>query len=275
MATLQQRTFTSAALGRAMPYTVIVPPGYDPSGTTRYPALYLLHGMSGSNSEWLDFGLQEQLTALITTGAIIPMLVVLPQGDFSYWVDHVAGDKLAWGTYTAIEVVREIDSRYPTVADRQARAVGGLSMGATGAAQLALNFPGTFAIAGAHSITLRTYQQTAVDFPFFGTAAQFAQRDPILLAQSHPEVARTLDLEIDVGESDPWLPRAKVFDQTLASLGVPHLFRVWPGGHDAEYWSSHIPDDLSFYSDSFCGRPPITGKPASVPRTTLLGCRRP
>ncbi|GAC1485945.1 MAG: hypothetical protein NVS1B1_00720 [Candidatus Limnocylindrales bacterium] len=274
VAALQQRSFASAALGRTMPYTVVLPPGYNPSAAIRYPVLYLLHGMSGSNSEWLDYGLQEQVTALSTSGAIIPMLIVLPQGDQAYWVDHVGTDRLAWGTYTAVEVVREIDTHFPTIPDREARAVGGLSMGAHGAVQLAINFPNAFGIAGAHSITLRTYAQTAAALPFFGTAAQFAQRDPILLAQAHPDTVRSLDLEFDSGDLDPWLPRAIVFDQTLTNLGLPHLFRSWPGGHDAAYWGGHLPDDLAFYSASFCGRPLVPGKPTRTPKITPVGCAR-
>src|SRR5437867_3133913 len=147
-------TFKSLALGRAMPYSISLPPGYAPSKRV-YPVLYMLHGMSGTNDEWREYGIFDAADRMIRSGEIRPLIIVLPQGDKAYWVDHaLPTDQEAWGRYMAKDVVADVDARYRTVADLAHRAIGGVSMGAHGAVQLALNYPDTFSIVGAHSLVL-------------------------------------------------------------------------------------------------------------------------
>lgn len=124
---LLDRTFFSATLGRAMPYFVYLPVGYAESGT-RYPVLYMLHGYGGSNTEWIGYGLPETADHMMNAGEIPPMIIVLPQGDQAYWVNHANGGE-RWGDYTARDVVQQIDATYRTIPDAPHRAVGGLSMG--------------------------------------------------------------------------------------------------------------------------------------------------
>ena len=59
-------------------------------------------------------------------------------------MDHaLPTDKEAWGRYMAKDVIANVDARFRTLADAPHRAIGGVSMGAHGAIQLAMNFPGT------------------------------------------------------------------------------------------------------------------------------------
>src|SRR5439155_23085134 len=51
-------TFKSLALGRAMPYSIYLPPSYATSKHA-YPVLYMLHGMSGTNDEWREYGILD------------------------------------------------------------------------------------------------------------------------------------------------------------------------------------------------------------------------
>src|SRR5207249_1888463 len=140
-------------------------------------------------------------------GAIAPFIIVLPQGDQEYWVDHVIdartganGEK--WGTYTAKEVVPLIDARFRTLARADARAVGGLSMGGHGAMQLALNFPGIWGAIGAHSPSLRPEGDAPT---YLGHGAEFAARDPLSLTKARPELARDYAWWVDSGDVDPWV----------------------------------------------------------------------
>lgn len=246
---IETGTFPSAALQRVMPYATYLPAGYDADAQTRYPVLYLLHGLSGSNEEWQQYAVPQAADQLIESGEIPPLLIVFPQGDQAYWVDHANGGP-RWGLYSARDVVREIDARYRTLANRRYRAVGGLSMGADGALQLSLNYPDAFGVAGAHSPVLRRFG----DAPsYFGDQAQFAARDPYTLALARPQVARTITLWIDIGEGDPWRPRILAFHDALTAAGIPHTLREYPGSHSAEYWSSHAPDYLRFYGAALCG----------------------
>jgi S-formylglutathione hydrolase FrmB len=236
--------FYSSLLGRTMPYFVFLPPGYEASGL-RYPVLYMLHGLGGTNEEWLNYELFTQAERLMLAGEIAPFIIVLPQGDYEYWVDHVDGP--AWGRYTAEEFVAEVDDHYRTVRDRGYRAVGGLSMGADGALQLALNYPEVFSIAGAHSPVLKRYEDASA---FYGPRERFELYDPMTMVQRDPQTAGRIRISIDVGDIDIWLANAVAFHELLDRLGIEHEWQVWPGEHDYIYWTAHAPDYLRFYGAS-------------------------
>lgn len=244
---LHERTFWSEALGREMPYAVYLPPGYDPASPRRYPVLYMLHGLGGNHlEEWPGYGLLDAAASLIASGELQPLIIVLPEGEDGYWVDHANGGP-AWGTYLARDVVAEIDGRFATLTSPGGRAIGGNSMGAHGAIQLAINFPGVFGVVGVHSPTLRTFEEAP---PYFGDRSAFEARDPARLVRTHPEIARQLRIWIDVGDRDPWGPRTAALHQLLLDEGIPHQYTVMSGAHDDEYWTAHVRDYLRFYGST-------------------------
>lgn len=245
-ARVEERTFFSAALERTMPYLAYVPPGYDSDPWRRYPVLYMLHGIGGLNTEWISLGLLTSADEMMRTGEIPPFLIILPQGDQSYWLDHADGGP-KWGTYTAQDVVREVDTTYRTLPDSQHRAIGGLSMGAHGALQLAINFPGVFSIVGAHSPTLRRRSELAA---YFGDEAYFNAHDPVHLYQDHPDIARGLLVWLDVGLDDGLGPSIEAFQQQLELNQIPNILRRYPGDHSWDYWGSHVPYYLRFYASA-------------------------
>jgi enterochelin esterase-like enzyme len=247
---LQTLGFTSEALGRPMPYSIYLPPDYATT-TRRYPVLYMLHGMGGSNQEWSSYGLVDKADKMIRSGDLPPMVIVLPQGDKAYWVDHAGIDKEAWGRYMAKDVIAEVDAHFRTIADASHRAIGGVSMGAHGALQLAMNYPGTFTVVGAHSLVLRPYNMAPT---YFGQPADFAKRDPVQMAPAKAELLRSMDLWIDIGDKDPWVSFAQQFDGELATLKVPHTWHMWSGDHSGSYWSAHLADYLKFYGSSLTRR---------------------
>ena len=241
-------------LSRSFPYLVHLPPGYDTSGTARYPVAYLLHGGSGLNTEWVDYGLLDAADQLMGTGAIRPFIIVLPQGDQEYWVDHVIdrstganGEK--WGTYAAREVVPAIDLRYRTVASPAGRAIGGLSMGGHAAMQLPMNFPGIWGAIAATSPSLRPEGEAPT---YLGFGVEFAARDPLALIKAKPDVARQYAWWIDSAVMDPWLRPATAIHRALDELGIAHEWSTPPGDHSARYWSAHVEDYLRFYASVLC-----------------------
>jgi enterochelin esterase-like enzyme len=141
-----------------------------------------------------------------------------------------------------------IDTRYRTQPERNARAIGGMSMGAHGALQLAMNHPDEFGIVGAHSLALRKQNEA---FDFFGQGADFQARDPVSLCKGQAATAQRLQLWIDVGTDDGWSAAATAFHQQLQSEQVSHAWHLNPGAHDDAYWSSHVSDYLAFYGAAF------------------------
>ncbi len=243
----EDRVFASPSVGRDLHYLIYLPPGYTNNPAQRYPVLYMLHGRGGSYTEWANYGLLDSATRLIQTEAIQPFIIVMPQGEQAYWVDH-ANNGPRWGAYVARDLVAEVDGRYRTLADRAHRAVGGVSMGGCGALQLAMNFNDVFGIVGAHSPALRTHD-TAPDY--FGDQAWFDAHSPVPLFKTYPDRARALKLRIDMGAQDTWSPAAEAFHQQLVAEGVPHSWLSRSGGHSSDYWAAHVDEYLHYYSSAF------------------------
>ena len=241
------RTFSSAAVGRTMPYRVFLPPDYHAASRAaeRYPVLYLLHGMGGRYDEWSGYGVEEVANELHKNGKLPRMILVAPQGGLGYWMNQLDGAQ--WGDYVARDLVQHVDATYRTVARREGRAVGGLSMGGHGAVQLALTYPDVFGTAGAHSPSIRTEDSAPA---YFGSGADFARRDPISLAHT-ARFTSPPRIWIDAGKDDPWKDRAEELHQALRARGWPHEWHVYEGGHDGWYWGDHLWEYLPFYAESF------------------------
>lgn len=242
-----QSRFWSQSLGRQMPFRIYLPPGYESDTSVEYPVLYMLHGLGGSNADWQNQGLFDAATAMISRGEIPPMIIVTPEGESGYWVDHYKNGP-RYGSYISKDLVSFIDANYRTKAYGSARAIGGLSMGGHGALQLALNNLGEFGIVGAHSVALRTKEQA---FDFFGDISYYQAHDPMSITATQTGRVRPLRLWIDIGLSDPWLARAEQYHQLLGRLGVNHVWKTWAGDHNGAYWSAHVPDYLRYYGSSF------------------------
>jgi enterochelin esterase-like enzyme len=241
------RSFRSDVLGREMPYRVYLPPKYDApeEAARRYPVLYLLHGMSGRYDEWSGYGVEEVANELLADGKIGRTIIVLPQGGQGYWMNQDGGTP--WGDYVVHDLVQHVDATFRTQPRREARAIGGLSMGAHGALQLALNHPTVFGIAGAHSPSLRTREDAPA---YFGSDAGFADRDPITLVREAPSLAPPY-IWIDAGRKDFWRPGAEALHEALAERGWGHEWHVLPGEHDGWYWGEHLWEYLQYYSSAF------------------------
>jgi len=140
---------------------VLLPKGYDASGATRYPVLYLLHGALGGYKDWVDNGAVEAL-------GDAPYIVVMPDdgrdGSYSDWYGMLPGatDPVpSWETYHLSELVPFVDRTFPTIPDRAHRFVAGLSSGGGGATKYAIARPGLFGAVGSFSGAV----DTDIDYP--------------------------------------------------------------------------------------------------------------
>lgn len=141
----------SVSLGRPIPYAAYLPRGAEPglskaAGDRVWPVLYLLHGHGDTEMAWLKLGrIKATLDRLIAAKAVQPLIVIMPMGGNSWWVN----DARARGygpVFTAVteDLVNGIDARYPTLKCRAGRAIGGLSMGGFGAALAGVTYPQRF-----------------------------------------------------------------------------------------------------------------------------------
>ncbi|HXD23675.1 MAG TPA: alpha/beta hydrolase-fold protein, partial [Gemmatimonadaceae bacterium] len=79
--TVRTDSFWSQALGVHKHVEVYLPPSYADHPDRRYPVAYYLHGMFGSETDWVKLGhLDATMDSLIATG-MPEMIVVMPDGD--------------------------------------------------------------------------------------------------------------------------------------------------------------------------------------------------
>ncbi|NWJ44241.1 MAG: hypothetical protein HXX08_00035 [Chloroflexi bacterium] len=238
--------FYSSILSKQMSYRIYLPPDYYKYPTRHYPVLYMLHGLSGTYQEWVDYGLLPTADDMIQTRQLNPFIIVLPLGEQSYWMNQ-QNNGPRWGDYMVQEVVQHVDTHYRTQANPQNRAIGGHSMGGHGSLQLALNNPDIFGIVGAHSPTLRTLDQALY---FFNDPKYYPTVDPVSLARTKNISSYKIFLDIGNADTD-WLPRFEEFRDLLISRYANLEWHIWTGNHGGDYWIAHVKDYLNFYANAF------------------------
>lgn len=238
----------SDILGKDLPYRIYLPPNYS-AGKDRYPVLYMLHG--NGDGLWMEWTSDNRIgvvtDALISHGDISPMIIVMPDGEHGYFMNHY-GDGERWQDYIVDEVIPFIDARYRTIADKAHRAIGGHSMGGTGALAIAFTHPEMFAAVGAHSPSLHWSSEGGPDY--FGPPEYYAKYNPLELAKTAPGLG-TLKIWVDFGNQDPWLAAGEILDPDLEARGADYEWHIFPGNHYNTYWVEHSPDYLRFYSSAF------------------------
>jgi len=136
---------------------IYLPPGYE-DGRERYPAVYFLHGFSGSGLGWIapsafTASVPERIDALIEQGSLPPFIAVFVDGwtrfGGSQYVNSEAVGR--YRDYVARDVVGWADLALRTIAKRESRAVVGKSSGGYGAYVMAAEESAVFAHVGAHA----------------------------------------------------------------------------------------------------------------------------
>src|SRR5262249_8386239 len=121
------------------------------------------------------------------------------------------------------DLIPFIEKTYAVKAEREARALAGLSMGGGQALNFGLNHLDTFAWVGGFSSAPNT-------------------RSPASLIKDHAEAARKLRLlYVACGSKDGLFKISQGVHTMLDEKQVPHVYRVIPGGgHDFRVWKSDL-----------------------------------
>lgn len=114
--------------------------------TSLKPVVYLLHGYGGNAKTWIS--MKPELKDIADRNDLI---FVCPDGKNSWYWDSPKDPSFRYETFVSGELVKYIDSKYPTVKDRSGRAITGLSMGGHGAMWLAFRHKDLFGAVGSTS----------------------------------------------------------------------------------------------------------------------------
>jgi len=217
---------------------VIVPEKAGP-----HPVLYLLHGLSDDHTAWRR---RTSLERYLTERSLI---VVLPDGHRSFYVNQPGPRGLAYEDHIIRDVVGFVDRTFPTIAARRGRAVAGQSMGGYGALMLAMRHPEMFSAASAHSAALSFAHDPIEDRPDVNALAENLpprEYDCFALAEKLRPGAERPAIRFDCGADDFLLDWNQAFHAHLDRLGIDHEYVEHPGGHSWDYWDAHLPQTLEF-----------------------------
>ena len=121
---ISYRYYDSKTLGTTRTLVIYTPPGFDMSGKTKYPVLYLIHGGSDTEETWTKVGRANLIADnLIAQGKAKPMIIVMPYGN-------VRPKPMPDFTKDVInDIIPFIESNFPVYTDSKNRAVAGFSVG--------------------------------------------------------------------------------------------------------------------------------------------------
>jgi enterochelin esterase-like enzyme len=220
--------YDSRTVGIKRKMLVYTPPGYSKDAT--YPVLYLLHGIGGDETEWVKGGPANViLDNLYADKKVLPMIVVMPNGRAS--ADPPPANPFEGNPFEAFaafegdllkDVIPFIESHYPARANREHRAIAGLSMGGGQSLNFGLRNLNTFAWIGGFSSAPNT--------------------KPVRQLIAEPATAnkQLRLLWVSCGDQDGLMNISRSFHQVLAEMKVSHIWHVDSGGHTWAVWRNDL-----------------------------------
>jgi enterochelin esterase-like enzyme len=225
--TVSIKYYPSNATGTTRRAYVYTPPNYERS-SGRLPVLYLLHGGDGDETVWTQFGRANLiLDNLIAEKKAAPMIVVMPFAYAYPWHAGVAGDKQRadFEKDLLTDLIPFVQSNYRVAADREHRALAGLSMGGGL----------TLAIGPRH---LDVFSRLAV---FSAGAGQTPEKTLADVGANARNVNNQLKLFwIGIGTEDTAIVGAKRTSDFLSSAGIKHTYKTAPGAHTWIVWRKFL-----------------------------------
>ena len=211
---------------------VYLPSGYD--GTKQYGVLYLMHGIGGDESEWGMTGdnsmVKKIMDNLTAKGEIESFIIVTPNGRSSREYGKEGSDFNSFykfGQELRNDLIPYIDSHYATFADREYRAMAGLSMGGMQTINIGicecLDLISWF---GAFSAAPTSYQSTRI--------ASYLESNPELRINFFYNICGKEDSVAFSSASGA----AKYLSKLAPTLkdGVNFTWQEISGGHDFNVW---------------------------------------
>ncbi|MFI6596440.1 alpha/beta fold hydrolase [Nonomuraea sp. NPDC050536] len=276
--TLSTAQAPSQALGEPIRYNLYLPYGYA-DGDARYPVLYLLHGRGDSMEAWTR--IKDSLDGMIATKQIPPLIAVMPDAPWSergsWYVDSAYTTGRPVETALTRDLVQHVDATYRTAPIRNARLVGGYSMGGAGALRYALAHQDLFSAAIVLSPAVYTplppADSSTRDYGAFGQGdSRFSDEVyqrlnyPNLLKQINPDLP--VSLFVAVGDDEYANPdpadahhdldfeSATLYNAARRVPGVAAQLRILDGGHDWSVWSPAFEQAMTALGPTLSTVPP-------------------
>ncbi len=265
MSRVEEKTIHSEILNADRNYSVYLPAGYASNTDKKYPVLYLLHGMNGTNKDWPGRGhLQDVMDQLRAAGEVCDMIVISPNAGGNIgegvWNGYFDMEGWAYERFFFEEFLPAVEKEYRIKGDKASRAIAGLSMGGGGSTSYAQRHADMFCACYAMSALMHLDAPQAQaprdekDKMWHLTKAvnKLSCVDFVNNADDKTkEALRTVAWYVDCGDDDFLFECNMNLVLAMRKAGVPYQLRVRDGGHTWEYWHSALYDALPFVSRIF------------------------
>jgi enterochelin esterase-like enzyme len=229
-------TYVSKTMNAPRNVYVYTPPGYETS-TTRYPALYLMHGAGGSEASWTSAGRANViLDNLVAEGRAKPMIIVMPYGragqstTFGPAPVVVPADQrnLTFPNDVVPDVIDFVEKNYRIAPRADNRAIAGLSMGGNQTLIIGLNHLDLFHYVGAFSPVIMN--------------ANAEEDFKTLFADSAGANKKLKVFNIYIGKEDTLYMSNVSFHHLLEQKQIKHVFTETEGAHVWWNWRDYLVD---------------------------------
>jgi enterochelin esterase-like enzyme len=257
------RQYFSKITGQWRRAFVYTPPDYDANVRTRYPVLYLQHGSGEDETGWTFQGKANLiLDNLIAAKKAVPMIIVMdngyatPAGQAGPQTPPTAppigaaagrgaaggrgagagGGSSAFEDVVIKEIIPMIDAAYRTVADREHRAIAGLSMGANQAVSIGTHNLDKFAYIAGFSGTMNGLSTDPLD-PATAYGGRFKD------GAAFNKQVKLLWLGLGTAEPNPFPTAVGEFRKMLEKSGIKYVWFSSEGtAHEWLTWRRDLND---------------------------------
>lgn len=240
--TVARRWYNSPGNGMDRRLTIYTPPDYE-SSKGKYPVLYLLHGAGGDEEAWVSLGRTAQiLDNLIAQGKAKPMIVVMPNGNViqdaapgegnkGFYKPQFMVEKTMDGAFevTFKDIINFVEGNYQVKADKENRAIAGLSMGGFHSMHISRYYPFTFDYIGLFSSAVKPLKEDNNDVynDINGTLKQQKENGYKLYW-------------IGIGKADFLYGTNKRFRKKLDDIDMKYNYKETEGGHIWRNWRIYL-----------------------------------
>jgi enterochelin esterase-like enzyme len=261
----QHLTFHSAANNTTIGYIIYLPPNYNSDTTTRYPVIYSLHGISGT--EWANISYATTLQSQINSNAVKPMIMVFVSGRGNTFYVNSKDNSVQCETSIINELIPHVDSLFRTIPDRGHRATNGFSMGGFGALMLAFKHYELFSSVSSMCAalvdwdTLKTQQfDQSIPTQIFGSDSNYFNNNyyPPTFVKKNADSLKAMGMRVFIADNPqnvtmgPLYFYNKALWVLLKSKGINVIVDSAAGsGHVAEWNGNSGKAILQFYSTNF------------------------
>ena len=215
--------------------------------------LILLHGLTGTDTDWLFGGLAQEMALQFNLNIFMPTV-----GNTFYLDKGYAGGN--WCEYIGSELPDFVSNAFRIRMKRENTMIGGLSMGGFGAIHTALAHPDRFGsvIALSSALIINEYaslESRASDVvpkemmrDLFGDPAKVRKTDAnpeFQYLKLKEEGADIPKIYFACGTEDPLIGHNREFAAFLKKEGADYIFEQGPGIHNWRFWNEYLERGLN------------------------------